>query len=73
MAAQDVAFTFAAQNLKKGQLRMFVIKMKNYKLISLLGAVFFLGSINLCLGQTLDKSDSVIFESEVYHLSFYYP
>jgi len=52
---------------------MFVIKMKNYKLISLLGAVFFLGSVNLCLGQTLDESDSVIFESEVYHVSFYYP
>ncbi len=50
-----------------------MIKMKNYKLISLLGAVFFLGSVNLCLGQTLDESDSVIFESEVYHVSFYYP
>ncbi len=52
---------------------MFVVKMKNYKVISLLGAVFFLGSVNLCLGQTLDESDLVIFESEVYHVSFYYP
>ncbi len=52
---------------------MFVVKMKNYKVISLLGVVFFLGSVNLCLGQTLDESDLVIFESEVYHVSFYYP
>jgi hypothetical protein len=47
--------------------------MKNYKVLSLLAAVFFLGSVNLCLGQTLDESDLVIFESEVYHVSFYYP
>ncbi len=52
---------------------MVVIKMKNCKLILLLGAVFFLGSVNLSLGQTLDESDSVIFEGKVYHVSFYYP
>ncbi len=52
---------------------MFVIKMKNYKVISLLVAVFSLCSVTLGLGQTLDKSDLVIFESEVYHVSFYYP
>ncbi len=50
-----------------------MVKMKNYKVISLLVAVFFLGSVNLCLGQTVDESDLVIFESEVYHVSFYYP
>ena len=52
---------------------MFVIKTKNYKVISLLVAVLFLCSVNLCLGQTLDESDLVIFESEIYHVSFYYP
>ncbi len=52
---------------------MFVIKMKSYKVISLLVAVFSLCSVNLCLGQTLDESDLVIFESEVYHVSFYNP
>ena len=52
---------------------MFVIKMKNYTVISLLVAVLFLCSVTLCLGQTLDESDFVIFESEVYHVSFYYP
>ena len=52
---------------------MFVIKMKNYKVIPVLAAVFSLCSVNLCLGQTLDESDLVIFEGEVYHVSFYYP
>ncbi len=52
---------------------MFVIKMKDYKVISLLVAIFSLCSVNLSLGQTLDKSDLVIFESDVYHVSFYYP
>ena len=52
---------------------MFVIKMKNYKVVSLTVAVFSLCSVNFCLGQTLDELDSTIFESEVYHVSFYYP
>ena len=52
---------------------MFVSKIKNYKVMSLLVAVFSLFFVNLCLGQTLDESDLVIFESEVYHVSFYYP
>ena len=47
--------------------------MKNQKIISLLVAVLFLCSVNLFLGQTLDESDLVIFESEIYHVSFYYP
>ncbi len=50
-----------------------MIKMKHHEVILLLVAVLFLWSVNLCLGQTLDDSDFVIFESEVYHLSFYYP
>jgi hypothetical protein len=49
------------------------MKMKNYKVISLLVAVFSLCSVNVCLGQPLDESGLVIFESEVYHVSFYYP
>ncbi len=49
-----------------------MIKMKLYKIISLL-VVVSLCSVNLCLGQTLAESDLVIFESEVYHVSFYYP
>ena len=52
---------------------MFVSKIKNYKVMSLLVAGFSLCSVNLCLGQTLDESDLVIFESEVHHVSFYYP
>ena len=52
---------------------MFVSKMKNYKVMSLLVAGFSLCSVNFCLGQTLDESDLVIFESEVHHVSFYYP
>ena len=52
---------------------MFVIKIQNYKVISLTVAVFSLCSVNSCLGQTLDELDLVIFESEVYHVSFYYP
>ena len=52
---------------------MIMIKMNNYEVISLLVAVFSLYSVNVCLGQTLDESDLVIFESEVYHVSFYYP
>ncbi len=47
--------------------------MKIYKAISLLVAVLSLCSVNLCLGQTLEESDLVIFESEVHHVSFYYP
>ena len=50
-----------------------MIKMNNYEVISLLVAVFSLCSVNVCLGQTLDESDLVLFESEVYHVSFYYP
>ena len=48
-------------------------KMTNHNVISLLVASFYLGSASLCSGQTLNESDLVIFESEVYHVSFYYP
>ena len=47
--------------------------MENYKIISLIIAVCSLCCVNLCLGEMLDESDLVIFESEVYHVSFHYP
>ncbi len=49
------------------------VKMTNYNVISLLVAIFSLGSVSLCSGQPLDESDLVIFESEFHHVSFYYP